>query len=59
MILAHNEFETPAQTCPTCGKPFILPLSPYDPVVSALLDHLLVIEGELADVKRLVEEVAS
>jgi len=58
-MIAQKDCETPEQTCPTCGRPFVLPLSPYDPVVSALLDHLLVIEGELADVKRLIEEVAS
>ena len=57
-IFKQSQKDALPQTCPTCGKPYVLPLAPYDPLLSAMLDHLVLIEGELAELRQLVEEVA-
>jgi hypothetical protein len=52
MSVAHNDRHLPPlPVCPTCGRGSV------SPVLSALIDHLLHIEAELTDVKRLLEEV--
>jgi hypothetical protein len=52
MSLAHNDSPVPPLShCPVCG------MGSVSPVLSALIDHLLHIEAELTDVKRLLEEV--
>jgi hypothetical protein len=50
-----------SRVCPQCHTPLVLenvqPDGPrFDPVVSALVDHLLTIEDQLTEVKKLVEE---
>jgi hypothetical protein len=56
--LAQHQL-TPPIACPRCGAIDQPGAHRFDPVLSALVDHLLMIEGELAEVKRLVEEVVS
>jgi hypothetical protein len=46
--------------CPQCQariqRKAIHPSAHFDPTLSAVLDHVLVIQAELADMKRLLEE---
>lgn len=51
-MIAHNDRHLPPlPVCPVCGR------GAMSPTLSALIDHLLAIEAELNDVKRLLEEV--
>ena len=48
--------------CPHCGARLVLKdLQPgaqlFDPTLHALIDHLLLVEDQLTEIKRLVEEV--
>ena len=47
--------------CPHCHTRLLEAIQPgahrFDPVLSALIDHLLLIETELASVRELIEEV--
>jgi hypothetical protein len=58
MIVAHNDGETPSsEPCPTCGRTDE-PRRSFDPGKSALLDLVVIVEDDLRQLKRALEEVA-
>ena len=55
MMIAQNDNDIPAPTCPACGRPLT---PPFDPTMSGLLDWLLRIDEDLRHLKGEVEEAA-
>ncbi len=47
--------------CPHCGARLVLespyPGAPFDRVASVLVDHLLLVQDQLREIQRIVEEV--
>ena len=57
MILAYNDSEIPAQTCPTCGRPYELPLpAAFDLRASSALDWIEILTENLTHLKAAIEE---
>ena len=53
MSIAYTDSETQPQTCPTCGRPY----EPFHLQTSAILDWVEVLQANLHDLRRSVEEV--